>query len=177
MGKTKKKWSCILSKAFFILMIISVDSMYILPFLFSDFPMNWLIEIIIPILYVLSLIGIFFIKKESNGDYSLIKMAMIGKILLIPWFGVNAFWIMILFLSGIVLPLNWLGLPVILVIDGLILAITSLYSSVGIYSFYRKHQMSYRTLLIVLQWIFIVDVVSSIVAFIQSNKRVKHQKE
>lgn len=104
-------------------------------------------------------------------------MAMIGKILLIPWFGVNAFWIMILFLSGIVLPLNWLGLPVILVIDGLILAITSLYSSVGIYSFYRKHQMSNRTLLIVLQWIFIVDVVSSIVAFIQSNKKVKHLKE
>lgn len=111
MGKTKKKWSCILSKAFFILMIISVDSMYILPFLFSGFPMNWLIEIIIPILYVLSLVGIFFIKKESNGDYSLIKMAMIGKILLIPWFGVNAFWIMILFLSGIVFAfkLAWIA--------------------------------------------------------------------
>lgn len=176
MGKTKKKWSCILSKAFFILMIISVDSMYILPFLFSDFPMNWLIQIIIPILYVLSVISLFLIKKEIDGDHTLIKMAMIGKVALIPWFCVNAFWITLLFLSGIILPLNWLGLPVILVIDGLILAITSLYSSVGIYSFYRKHQMSYRTLLIVLQWIFIADVISSVVAFIQSNKKAKLQK-
>ena len=177
MNKSKMKLIAILSRLFFILLIISVDSMYVLPFLFEDFPLDWLIQIIIPILYVLSVISLFLIKKETDGDHTLIKMAMIGKVALIPWFCVNAFWITLLFLSGIILPLNWLGLPVILVIDGLILAITSLYSSVGIYSFYRKHQMSYRTLLIVLQWIFIMDVVSSIVAFIQSNKKVKLQKE
>ena len=171
MNKSKMKLSAILSRLSFILLIISVDSMYVLPFLFGDFPLDWLIQIIIPILYVLSVISLFLIKKEIDGDHTLIKMAMIGKVALIPWFCVNAFWITLL------LPLNWLGLPVILVIDGLILAITSLYSSVGIYSFYRKHQMSYRTLLIVLQWIFIMDVVSSIVAFIQSNKKVKLQKE
>ena len=177
MNKSKMKLSAILSRLSFILLIISVDSMYVLPFLFEDFPLDWLIQIIIPILYVLSVISLFLIKKEIDGDHTLIKMAMIGKVALIPWFCVNALWITLLFLSGIILPLNWLGLPVILVIDGLILAITSLYSSVGIYSFYRKHQMSYRTLLIVLQWIFIADVVSSIVAFIQSNKKVKLQKE
>ena len=79
MNKSKMKLSAILSRLSFILLIISVDSMYVLPFLFEDFPLDWLIQIIIPILYVLSVISLFLIKKEIDGDHTLIKMAMIGK--------------------------------------------------------------------------------------------------
>lgn len=68
MNKSKMKLSAILSRLSFILLIISVDSMYVLPFLFEDFPLDWLIQIIIPILYVLSVISLFLIKKEIDGD-------------------------------------------------------------------------------------------------------------
>lgn len=138
MKAVNKNWVLIMKRIPFILLIFCVDSMYVLPFSLPDFLIDWLIEIIIPILYFTSFISLFLIKKEPYGDYSLIKISMIGKIALIPWFSFNAFFATILFLGGIIIPINWFGLPVILVMNLLMLTITSLYSSLGINSFYKK---------------------------------------
>lgn len=57
----------------FILLVFCVDLMYVLPFLLPNFPIDWLIEILIPILYFISFMSLFLIKKEPYGDYSLKK--------------------------------------------------------------------------------------------------------
>lgn len=96
---------------------------------------------------------------------------MVGKIALIPWFGFNAFLAMVLFLGGIIIPINWFGLPVLLIMNLLMLMITSLHSILGINSFYKKNHMPLKRLLIVMQCFFVTDVFGVIIAFIQCKRK------
>lgn len=167
----KGNWFLIVKRIPFFLLVFCIDLMYVLPASLYDFSINCLIKIIIPILYFLSFISLFLIKKEPYGDYSLIKMAMIGKIVLIPWFVLNAIYTIATFLGGIMVPVIWFALPIIFIMDLLVLLITSLYASLGIYSFYKKNQMPFKRLLIVLEWIFVADVLGTIVAFVQCKRK------
>lgn len=172
MKQTKRSLGSVLKRIPFILLILCPNLIFIpnLPDVIAE---NWLFKII-PILWVASFISLFFIRTEKNGDYTLIKMAFIGKIVLIPWFafmGISAF---VLFLGGFVIPINWLPLPVFFLLDLFMLAITSFYASFGIYGFYPRNQMPLKILLIVLQWFFVADVISSSIAFMQSKRKNKN---
>lgn len=171
MNKSEKSWVSIMKRIPFILLIICANFIFI-PNMPDFITENWLFKIM-PILLVASFISLFFIRRENNGDYSLIKMAFVGKIALIPWFVFIGFFSIVLFLGGFVIPLNWIPLPVLFILDLLMLAITSLYASFGISAFYKRNRMPLKILLIVLQWFFVMDVISIIVAFLQSRHKHK----
>lgn len=175
MNKAKKAGGSVLLSIFkripFILLITSANLIFIASIL-PDFLTENLGYIML-ILWVISFVSLFFIRKEQNGDYSLIKMAFWGKLALIPWFILIGISILVLFLGGVVIPINWIVLPVFFILDFFMLAITSLYASFGISAFYRRNQMPFKIILIVLQWFFVIDVISIIVAFTQSKHKHK----
>lgn len=176
--KNEKKWLYIAKRIPFLALIACVALQYGLLIILPDNAGTILTDEITPVLYIISFVCLFFIRGEENGDYSLIKLSLIGKIALIPWFGLSAFFATILLWGGFIIPINWFGLPVLFIMNLLMLAITSLYSILGIQSFYKKNQMPLKNILIVSQCFFVVDVIGIVAAFMQSKKRcVKKTKE
>lgn len=120
---------------------------------------------LINITYILSFVDLYFIVRKSEY-YKLIKLALIVKLLFIPV-------IFIILLLGILTLIVIIGSGIIgagLLLGIYIMFLTSIYSSVGIYLFYKNNNIKYKKLWLVLQWCFPLDIISLIIFIVKINK-------
>lgn len=159
-----------------LLLCLGLNVWYGLPFLFPDLDYGgWALWVLV-LLYLCSAASFIVLARNPDGGYALMALALAAKVLLIPWFAVNFLFGVLLFLGGFILPLNWFGLPGVVLADLLMLILTSLYGSVGIYRFFSRHRMRYAPLWIALEWLYVLDLVSAIVAFVLASQQIKREK-
>ena len=122
-------------------------------------------------MFLLLLFCLPLIAKDNDGGYTLIKMAAVAKLVLIPWYGINflsAVWLM---LSSLVIPIGLFGLPVVAVINIVMLFVTSLYMVAGIHVFCKSGVLPGKVALICMQLIFVADVIGGVVAWLVASRQ------
>jgi hypothetical protein len=159
-----------------LLLSLGLNLWYGLPFLIPDLDYGgWDLRVLV-LLYVCSAASLMVLARNPDGGYALMALALAAKVLLIPWFAVNFLFGVLLFFGGFIMPLNWFGLPGVVLADLLMLVLTSLYGSIGIYRFFSRHRMRYAPLWIALEWLYVFDLVSAVAAFVLASQQKKREK-
>lgn len=146
-----------------IIPLITIISL--LKFDYMEMMLNELFIFSIITTYILSFVELYFFYKQQKY-YKLIKLSLIVKLLFVPV-------IFSLIILGILTLLIIIGSGIILlgVLLGIfIILLTSLYSSFGIYLYYKSKGIKCNKLLLVLQWCFPLDIISLIIFMIKISK-------
>jgi len=129
--------------------------------------------VILPICVVNAIFGIISIFK---GNYNPLKMTMITKLALMPWFCFN-FFICLLVIAGMLNPWLFIGIPIIaailMCVTYVFMISTSIYAIAFIIRCYykRKIKVSFINIFsMILLIIFTLDVVASIILFVKYNE-------
>ena len=143
---------------------------------------SWVFLIWILIVIIIAIINIVTVIKESNNIFndiviqkSLNNIALMLKLCMIPFFVCNYFifsslGFLILFPGGvIILPVIW---TIVAIFTYFLLLTTSAYSIVSIIGQYKNKKISFVFLVIniVLQLIFVLDVVSYVYVYFKIRK-------
>ncbi len=128
---------------------------------------------ILLILAALNILALFMLRKIEEYGYHLLKLALFCKLVLIPLY-------LILFLLGVggiigmvAFPFSFVITFAVIVIDIILLVLPSLYSTVGIISFYRKHGLKSGGFLAVTQWIYVIDIFALLILFFLMRNKLK----
>lgn len=161
--------------SFMTLMIIFIYSLFPILFILTylNIPesivqiIQYLITLLIILTYILSFIDLVFLCKKEEYN-KIIKLSLFVKLLSLPI-------VFILLLFGILTLIVIIGSALIILGLGfglLFMFLTSLYSSIGLYNYYKKENQKCKIPLIISQWIFPIDII--VLIFVLVSRKIKN---
>lgn len=180
-----QKLSKILLIAMVLILLFLESYMIYSIYIASKIEINWALVFVLLLLSVILIIanivvGLIGLNNKRNEKQILsdIRISLLAKVLLIPFFISNFYMWFLFSMAFLIVP----GLQIFFTITilgiiwtyGIMLA-TSSYSIAALISLYRKNKIKLSTTVInvVLQLIFVLDVISYIVFYICNRKKIK----